>query len=316
MADHLHAEIQAEAAAWIARLHADDRNEQDEAAFKLWLAQSSDHARIFEAVTAVWDLADGISLADVDFPVTPPVKFKRRSILAGLATLTAVGATFAVWDTAFAGVYETDVGEQKHVVLSDGTQVFLDTNTKIRERFSSTVRNVDLERGRANFRVKLDLSRPFVVEAAQQRVVASATNFDVCRDAEKVSIVLLEGQATVLVGHHKRVALFRGERLVATQAAAPNIDKPNLAPLTAWQTGQAIFDSATLSEACAEMNRYTSEQIVLNDPAISRLRLSGVYRVGDNDAFARSISRLLPVAIEHYPDHIELVRDESRMSTG
>lgn len=316
MADDLPASIKAEAAAWIARLHADGRNERDEAAFKLWLDQSPDHARAFEAVTAVWDLADGISLADVDFSPPRSVKFKRRSILAGLATLAAAGAGFAVWDAAFAGVYETDVGEQRHVVLSDGTQVFLDTDTKIRERFSSAVRNVELDRGRANFRVKPDLSRPFVVEVAQQKIVAPATTFDVRRDAEKVSVVLLDGQATVLVAHHKRVALLRGERLIATPTATPNVDKPNLAPLTAWQTGQAIFDSATLSEACAEMNRYTSEQIVLNDPVVGKLRLSGVYRVGDNEAFARSVSRLLPVAIEHYPDHIELVRDDSRMSTG
>ncbi|HEY1710472.1 MAG TPA: FecR domain-containing protein [Rhizomicrobium sp.] len=314
MADNPSAEIKAEAAAWIARLHADDRGEQDEAAFKMWLNQSQDHANAFEAVTAVWDLADGISIADL--PVKAPAKFKRRSILAGFATLAAAGATFAAWDAAFAGVYETDVGEQKHVVLSDGTQVFLDTNTKIRERFSSTVRNVELDRGRADFRVKPDISRPFVVEAAQQKIVAPATTFDVRRDAEKVSVVLLDGQATVLVGHHKRIALSQGERLVATAAAAPNIDKPNLASLTAWQTGQAIFDSETLGDACAEMNRYTSEQIVLNDPNISKLRLSGVYRVGDNEAFARSVSRLLPVAIEHYPDHIELVRDDSRMPAG
>jgi transmembrane sensor len=314
MADNLPAEIKAEAAAWIARLHADDRDEHDEAAFKLWLGQSPDHASAFEAVTAVWDLADGISVADL--PAKEPAKFKRRSLLAGVATLAAAGAVFAVWDAAFAGVYETDVGEQKHVVLSDGTQVFLDTNTKIRERFSRAVRNVELERGRADFRVKPDLNRPFVVEAAQQKIVAPATTFDVRRDDEKVSVVLLDGQATVVLGRHKRIALSKGERLVATAAAPPNIDKPNLASLTAWQTGQAIFDSETLGQACAEMNRYTSEQIVLNDPAVSKFRLSGVYRVGDNEAFARSVSRLLPVAIEHYPDHIELVRDDSRMPSG
>ena len=54
----------------------------------------------------------------------------------------------------------------------------------------------------------------------------------------------------------------------------------------------------------------------MDDPLIARLKLSGVYRVGDNEAFARSVSQLLPVTIERYANHIEFVRDESRMPEG
>ncbi len=216
-------------------------------------------------------------------------------------------------------MYETEVGEQKHVALSDGTEVFLDTDSRIRERYSASLRLVELDRGRADFRVKPDAHRPFVVEAAGQRVLADQTTLDVRRDGRRVSVVMLAGRATVLATPRpavRRVELARGERAIVAENIAIHVDRPNLAPLTAWQTGQAMFESNTLAEAAAEMNRYSTVRLVVEDPVIAVLRLSGVYRVGDNEAFAHSVSQLLPVTVERFPDHIEFVRDESRMPEG
>ena len=312
-------ETKAEAAAWLVRLHADDRTVADEKAFRAWLAAKPENSRAFEAVTTLWDVADGLREATAA-GTRPRVVLRRRTVLASLGSLAAAGAGLGVWEEAFAGVYQTDVGEQKHVVLSDGTQVFLDTDTRIRERYTSSLREVELDRGRANFRVRPDPGRPFVVEAAGQRVVADRTILDVRRDGNHVSVLLLQGRATVLssarVAPAPRLVLARGERAIVAENAVIRVDRPNLAPLTAWQTGQAIFESETLVAAAAEMNRYSTVRLLVDDPVIANLKLSGVYRVGDNEGFAHSVSQLLPVTIERYPDHIELVRDESRMPEG
>ena len=50
-------EFRAEAAAWLARLRADDKTEADERAFRLWLAEDRLHTAAFEAVTEVWEAA-------------------------------------------------------------------------------------------------------------------------------------------------------------------------------------------------------------------------------------------------------------------
>lgn len=311
-------ETKAEAAAWLARLHADDRSAADEQAFRSWLAASADNARAFEAVTALWELADGLR---VENPAQPQPRFllRRRSVLAGIGSFAAAGGGLAFWEEAYAGVYETDIGEQKHVALSDGTQVFLDTGTRFRERFSRSLRKVELERGRVNLRVRSDPSRPFVAEAADQRILAESSSFDIRRDGDRVSVVLLQGRATVLVNArsaNRPLLLTPGERVIVADNMPVRIDRPSLVVLTAWQSGQAIFDGESLLAAAAEMNRYSTVRLVVDDPAIANLRLSGVYRIGDNEAFAHSVSLLLPVTIEHFPDHIELVRDEYRMPAG
>src|SRR4029078_2474171 len=60
--------IRAEAAAWLARLHAEDRDAADEAGFRAWLNTSPSHAAAFEAVGRVWSDVGGLTnlLGDAD----------------------------------------------------------------------------------------------------------------------------------------------------------------------------------------------------------------------------------------------------------
>jgi ferric-dicitrate binding protein FerR (iron transport regulator) len=50
----------AEASVWLARLHDDGRNGQDEAGFRHWLMSDEAHARAFALVTEAWHLAGAL----------------------------------------------------------------------------------------------------------------------------------------------------------------------------------------------------------------------------------------------------------------
>jgi transmembrane sensor len=300
-------------------LRADNRSNVDERAFQAWLSEDAAHAAAFESVNAMWEAAGGLTdkLSEPVLRRQAPVH--RRALLAGMGACATAVVGGSVWQSAYAGVYSTDVGEQKHVALEDGTQVFLDTDTRIRVDFSNTLRRVALERGRANFRVAPDSKRLFVVEGAGRQIVGSGTSFDARRDGDRISVVLISGRAALqpdaAVPAQKPVELSAGERAIATETQIRR-DKPNLVPLLAWQTGQAIFENEKLADAAAEMNRYTTTKLVVDDAEIGSMRLSGVYRVGDNTAFARSVASLLPVSVEWFSDHVELVRDNSRVPQG
>jgi len=308
----------AEAAAWLARLRADNRTAADERAFQAWLAVDVSHVAAFEAVNAVWEAAGGLARDMPGRTGTRGPSLRRRAVLAGLGTFIVASAGFSAWENAYAGVYETDVGEQKHVALDDGTQVFLDTDTRIRVNFNNALRSVELERGRADFRVAPDEKRPFVVRAAGREIVATRTTFDVRRDGDRISVVLIAGKAALRSRSLAKAQdiLGAGDRVVATASEIVKRDKPNLVALLAWQTGQAIFENERLADAAAEMNRYTTMKLEVGDPTIAGLRMSGVYRVGDNAAFARSVAALLPVTLEFFPDRVELVRDSARTPEG
>jgi transmembrane sensor len=308
-------EIKAEAAAWLARLRADDKSPGDERAFRAWLAADSRHATAFEAATEIWELA-GAAWTE---PLAPPVRSRtptrRQALLAGAGSLATAALGIAFWQGAYAGVYETAIGEQKHLVLPDGSQVFLDTDTRIHAAFDGRVRGVALDRGRCNFSVMESDGRPFVVNAAAQRIIAARTTFDVRRDGNEVCVVVVQGSASIespnaAIRHHQ--VLKSGQRLIARNEEV-HIDRPSLVPLLAWQTGQAVFDNEPVSQAIREMNRYSIIKIAVTDPVVARMRISGVYHVGDNTAFARSVAALLPVAMEFGTDQVKLVVDQTRV---
>jgi transmembrane sensor len=307
-------EIRAEAAAWLARLHADDRDGADEAAFRDWLAASPAHAAAFEAVDRMWSDVGGVNdLRDRlrhRAPMRPAPALGRRALLAGVGLLAVTGGSALFWRSASATVYETDVGEQKHVALDDGSQLFLDARTRISVSFSETARTVDMQYGRANFRVVPDPARPFIVEAAEHKIVATRCNFDVrCEDGQ-VQVVLIHGEADVKPasapnGGGER--LQAGERLVASNDVEKR-DKPDMTHVTAWQTGYEVFDKEDLAQVVEEMNRYSTAKLAV-DPGVAGLKVSGVYRVGDNSAFAHALAKLLPIAVQQSGDTLLLTAD-------
>jgi transmembrane sensor len=305
-------EVRAEAAAWVARLHAEDRDEADEVAFRAWLGASPAHALAFEAVDRIWSDVGGLKdLRTGRVPTRRPAAvLGRRALMAGAGLLVVTGGSALFWRSASAKVYETDVGEQKHVALADGSQLFLDAQTRISVAFSDTERSVDMQYGRVNFRVAPDLKRPFVVKAAQRRIVASRCNFDVrCEDGQ-VQVVLIHGEADVKPaatreGHSQ--TLRSGDRLVASNDVE-KLDKPDLTRMLAWQTGYESFDKEELAQAVEEMNRYSTARLEV-DPSVAALKVSGVYRVGDNAAFARSLAKLLPITVRQDGDTLLLTAD-------
>ncbi len=320
-------DVRAEAAAWLARLHAEDRDSSDEAAFRAWLNASTEHAAAFEAVDRMWSdvggLVDlradirtdhqmnfGADLRRIPVAARQPGLTSRRALLAGVGLLAVTGGSAMFWRSASAKVYETEVGEQKHVALDDGSQLFLDARTRIAVSFSETARVVDMEYGRANFRIVPDLKRPFIVEAAERKIIATRCNFDVRCEDGKVQVVLIHGEADVKsasAAEGRGERLKAGERLVASNDVDKR-DKPDMTHVLAWQTGYEMFDKENLAQVAEEMNRYSTVRLEV-DPSASGLKVSGMYRVGDNGAFAQSLAKLLPISVRQNGDTLVLTAD-------
>ena len=310
-------EARAEAAAWLARLHAEDRDAADEAGFRAWLEADPDHAAAFEAVDRMWSDVGGLNGLPADLrnafaraPDRRPGMASRRALLAGVGLLAVTGGSALFWRSASAKVYQTDVGEQKHVALDDGSQLFLDAQTKVAVSFSDTARLVDMQYGRVNFRVVPDSKRPFIVEAAEKKIVATRCNFDVRCEGGKVQVVLIHGEADVKPAsapQSRGERLTAGERLVAANDIVTR-DKPDMSHVLAWQTGYEMFDKEDLAQAAEEMNRYSTAKLAV-DPSVAELKVSGMYRVGDNSAFAHSLTKLLPVTVRQIGDTLVLTAD-------
>ncbi|WP_140185022.1 FecR domain-containing protein, partial [Vibrio parahaemolyticus] len=67
----------------------------------------------------------------------------------------------------------------KEVTLPDGSQLFLNRNTRIHVAYETPVRNILLEKGNVYFKVKSNPYRPFIIQADKRRIQVVGTEFEV-----------------------------------------------------------------------------------------------------------------------------------------
>jgi transmembrane sensor len=310
--------VRAQAAAWLARLRSEERTIEDERGFRAWLAESEEHRAAFELTNAVFEMAGAAHRRVLPARETPPVS-RRHFLRAGAGFATAAAAGVVIYLRS-GTTYATEIGEQRKVSLEDGTLVSLDTDTEIHVWMSPEHRRARLGRGRAHFDVAEDVTRPFEVTAGEQYVTTSSGHFDVSREGMLVSVLLEDG--LVQVAPEKAIggviasrALAPGQRVVFAADKLVREERPVMTQAVAWRQGRLAFFEEPLADAVAAMNRYTRRTIVIAEPEIARMPISGNYSVGDAQAFATSISVLLPVRVELERDRITL-RNASSRSTS
>jgi len=334
-------EIAAEAAVWMARLHGPSRTKQMEQEFQVWQASSPAHREAFERCTDVWqdvpriDLATAYEVLGSEWAAAVPSGGGRREAAWRWITASAVAGAVAaavvlVLHWRGENAYSTNVGEQRLVVLEDGSRMLLNTETQLRVHFASAQRTVEVSSGEAYFEVAKDPRRPFVVRIAGSEVVAVGTAFSVRyapvpHAADELAVTLVEGQVNVrpangetggaLAPEHA-VLMKAGERLLldrpsrnAASAVVARLDRPDVDRVMAWKRSETVFDDTSLVDAVAEMNRYNRTPIVLLDGlASANLRVSGQYGTSDSIGFAHAVAALHGLAVHEQAGRLELTK--------
>lgn len=202
--------------------------------------------------------------------------------------------------------FVTLVGERRSVTLPDGTIVTMNTDSALDVAFSDRSRVVRLTKGQAFFEVAHDAANPFMVEAGGRRITALGTAFDVRLDPDRFQVLLVEGSVMVNrspyafggAGEAREFVLRPGEGLIAAFGAPEQVEQVDISRQLRWRDGFMEFDDELLINVVAEMNRYISAPLSVRDSRVADLRVSGVFRTGDQSQFVDVISRVLPVAAQ------------------
>lgn len=299
----------AEAAVWVARLHGPSRSAAMEREFRAWLASANEHRHAFESCTEVWLQVPRLTLDDA-FGAGRRQRATWRWGAAALAGLLV--AWICLWSDGDS--YATSIGEYRQVVLADGSRVRLNTATTLRVTLDKARREVEVETGEALFEVAKDPGRPFIVRAGGHQVRALGTVFTVRQlpsAPDALAVTLVEGRVEVSTVQPNPalstpVLLQPGQRLEFGGAkAGPRLERTPVDHATAWTRQEVVLDEVSLPEAIAEMNRYSRRQISLErDPRLAALRVSGVYRAGDNEGFARAVAALHGLEVRRHDDRL------------
>lgn len=328
--------IEDTAAAWIIRRGGDDWTQSDERLLAQWLDASTRHRVAFLRLEAAWEQSSRLQALGAGTPpgtvpppgqwqvsplfdrhsasapeqvVTEPGKPSWRKTVGRLAAIAAgvlivIGGGLLAYDRFRAERYFTPVGGMASIPLQDGSQITLNTATRIEVQLDRKERLVRLAGGEAYFDVAKDPARPFVVDAGTQRIVAVGTSFSVRRQASgQVEVVVTEGKVRIepvtkgdftLVERPAEqrpaeilltpggIARGRDDRMMFEQEQLAEVEKR-----LSWRSGYLTFDEMPLGEAIAEFNRYTSLQIEVRNPQLRELPISGRFKATNVQAFLR-----------------------------
>lgn len=120
---------------------------------------------------------------------------RMRFAVVAVVLLAAVGA--GVNYLMPRNVYTTAIGEQRSILLSDGSTIHLNARSRVRVRLGAEDRRVDLLEGEALFGVSKDKNRPFIVSVNGTRVRAVGTQFDINRHKRGLIVTVVEGTVAV-----------------------------------------------------------------------------------------------------------------------
>jgi transmembrane sensor len=306
----------AEAARWRVRLA--EAGADSTLEFEAWLAGRGNR-QAWEQVSRPWNLFDGeapelaaarqAALADARRArrrLFTPRLIRPLGALAAAAVVLAVLGAGATWWLNRPDDYRTTVGERRVITLADGSKLSLDANSEVTVRYAAHERSLHLLSGQARFDVAHDKSRPFTVVAGSQKVIATGTAFNIEMAGPRVLVTLIEGhvvvldesgssQGTLTPAWPRRIELKAGQQLSTGPAVPPEIFQANIQRVTAWTNGQLMFDDEPLSSVVDRLNRYSGTHIVIDDPRVGAMKISGVFNAGDAAGFVEIVSHYLPV---------------------
>lgn len=155
-----------------------------------------------------------------------------------------------------------------HLVLSDGTKVWLNADSRIRYpiAFGGAEREVELQ-GEGYFEVAKEEGRPFIVKSGKMDVRVLGTAFDVntYEDQGMAYVVLKEGLVEVSVeGNESQVITPGYMALVNVQEPRGRIlvEKCDVEVYIAWKQGSYSFRNMPLSGILKQVARYYDVEIV------------------------------------------------------
>lgn len=301
-------------------------NAEERAAFDRWLNEAPANRQAFAAVERSLDMIDaaGGDLLAEEFERELNEEAaiggdRRRSFLRTAATVAAalVVAVVALFVSRQGGpqtiAYETAIGGLQRVALADGSEIELNTNSRIAVRYDDASRTVELAEGEAFFNVEKDRDRPFVVNTDAATVAVTGTSFSVSALDDGATVRVLTGVVDVDSLNGRHATLLAGDMIeIGADGAAGPVQRFDAGVAFAWRTGKLRFDDAPLGAVVAELNRYFDVPITLADASLADLPVTGEFDAKDRATAVKALATAFDLESGDEPARTELRRRVER----
>ena len=196
-------------------------------------------------------------------------------------------------------------GQTSHLFLFDGTEVWLNSGTKLKypNKFNQNERNVFIE-GEAYFKVAPNKHLPFKVKTGKLEVEVLGTSFNISAypTESNQSVFLDEGKVQINDTAGDKIGEISPGQMAVKTDGNPAIQVQNADSYfyTSWKDGKITFNSEKLSEIAKKMERWYNVEIKFEKEALKNFNFSGtILRNKPIDQTIMAMELLAPIRF-HY----------------
>ncbi|MEB0109246.1 FecR family protein [Pseudomonas sp. MH9.3] len=299
-----------QAANWLTRLHDADVTDAERQAFNRWCQADPRHAVAIERMRSLWGSFDPLPAqpARVALNRAFAPRRARGAQVVGLLGMLLCGWLGVERAPVWMADQRTAVGERRQIVLEDGSQLQLNSNSAVDVKFDGHQRVLELLQGELWVDVAKDAQRPFVVRTDQGSATALGTRYLVKRAADGTTVVtVIESSVAVKGAAEEGVKVMAGERAILDHGhATPAQATPGSDP-DAWTRGLLKVNDQPLSDVLQTLASYRHGLVRFDPQALGDLRVSGVFKLDDTTAALAALADNLPIQVQTFTDLLVVV---------
>lgn len=180
---------------------------------------------------------------------------------------------------------EAGKNERIHFSLSDGTTVYLNSNSSLvyPSKFKKN-REVTLT-GEAYFEVTHDKERSFIVKAGELNVLVHGTRFNVqsFRKFKNIEVTLLEGKVGVTVDNSQdEMLLLPGRQAVYDKLKNQITERVVDVDLyTSWVNKNYVFDQKPFEEIATTLENRFNVKVIIASEKLKKMKFTGEFKAGE-----------------------------------
>lgn len=315
------------AAFWFARLNrGGPLSPQDEIDFRRWLNEAPGNIHAYRGCQQAWRLLELeagepeiLALRSTALGMDDRGLSRRRAVfgLAGGATAAACGGLWVMTAASPArALIATRAGERLTAALPDGSEVTLAPMTRLRLDYVGKQRAAVLETGQVYFHILPDPGQPFVLRVGEDVLTTEQGRFQLTCLDDRPDVVVEQGRMS-LASHGAEASVVRleGGQRADVGGGPPRVSAADIEAETAWRLGRLVVRDRPLREVVEAFNRYSTDQLSVEDRAAGEKRISGSFRYDGGREFALALATGFDLSVERAPEGVWRIRTPDETTT-
>lgn len=136
---------------------------------------------------------------------------------------------------------------------------------------------------------------------------AVGTEFLVQDSHTNVQVTVLNGSVLVADGRGgsgRAVQLAAGDQVSVGPNGPGAIDRVDTAAVAGWMQGRLVFVRTPLSDVVRDLARYHRGYILIWNPALRSLPITGIYHLSDPSHVITTLADTLPIRLVRLTEHL------------